>query len=239
MTTPAEAGEKPVLTIDAQQVADYLREHPEFFNSATELLAELHIPHPVDGRAISLLERQVTILRDQNRDLKRKLMELVQVARDNDRLNERMHQLILDLIRAGSLEQVTDTLNDHLRGEFKADTLALLLHDLAPERARECGIQPIGREDAALEHFTSFHKSGRPLCGRLKQAQLDYLFGDQAPAVSSAALIPIGRGARQGMLAIGSSEANRFHPAMGTLFLSHLGELISAVLRPHLPATSD
>jgi hypothetical protein len=60
-------------------------------------------------------------------------MELVQVARDNDRLNERMHQLILDLIKAGSLEQVIDTLNDHLRGEFKADTLSLLLYDMAPE----------------------------------------------------------------------------------------------------------
>ncbi|MCA1805913.1 MAG: DUF484 family protein [Xanthomonadaceae bacterium] len=146
--------------------------------------------------------------------------------------------MILDLIKAGSLEQVIDTLNDHLRGEFKADTLSLLLYDMDQNRARECGILPIARDDAALEHFESFHKSGRPLCGRLKQAQLEFLFGDQAPAVGSAALVPIGRDAHQGMLAIGSSEANRFHPGMGTLFLSHLGELISAVLEPHLPRTS-
>ena len=236
MTTSAEAGKKPVLAVTASQVADYLREYPDFFNEETELLAELRIPHPVGG-AVSLLERQVTVMRDQNRDLKRKLMELVQVARDNDRLNERMHQLTLDLIRAGSLEQITDTLNDQLRGEFKADTLSLLLYDVAPERARECGIQPIARDDAALEHFASFHKSGRPLCGRLKQAQLEFLFGDQAPAVGSTALVPIGRGAGQGMLAIGSSEASRFHPGMGLLFLSHLGELVSAVLTPHLPRT--
>jgi uncharacterized protein len=237
MTTSAEAGKKPLMTLTATQVADYLREHPEFFNEQTELVAELRIPHPVGG-AVSLLERQVTVLRDQNRDLKRKLMELVQVARDNDRLNERMHQLILDLIKAGSLEQVIDTLNDHLRGEFKADTLSLLLYDMDQNRARECGILPIARDDAALEHFESFHKSSRPLCGRLKQAQLEFLFGDQAPAVGSTALVPIGRDARRGMLAIGSSEANRFHPGMGTLFLSHLGELISAVLEPHLPRTS-
>ncbi|MCW9058698.1 MAG: DUF484 family protein [Gammaproteobacteria bacterium] len=237
MTTSAEAGKKPVMILTATQVAEYLREHPEFFNEQTELVAELRIPHPV-GPAISLLERQVTVMRDQNRDLKRKLMDLVQVARDNDRLNERMHQLILDLIKAGSLEQVIDTLNDHLRGEFKADTLSLLLYDMDRNRARECGILPIARDDAALEHFASFHKSGRPLCGRLKQAQLEFLFGDQAPAVGSAALVPIGRDASQGMLAIGSSEANRFHPGMGTLFLSHLGELISAVLEPHLPRAS-
>ena len=238
MTTSAEAGKKPVPPIDAKQVADYLREHPEFFNQEMELLAELRIPHPV-GRAVSLLERQVTVLRDQNRDLKRKLMDLVQVASDNDRLNERVHQLILDLVKADSLEQIVDTLTDHLRGEFKADTLAVLLHDLAPDKARECGIQPISRDDPALEHFSSFYKSGRPLVGRLKQAQLEFLFGDQAPAVSSAALIPIGRDACQGLLAIGSSEANRFHPGMGTLFLSHLGELLSAVLKPHLRQEQD
>ena len=237
MTTSAEAGKKPVITVSASQVAEYLREHPDFFNEETELLAELRIPHPVG--AVSLLERQVAVLRDQNRDLKRKLMELVQVARDNDRLNERMHQLTLDLIRAANLEQVIDTLHDQLRGEFKADTLALLLHDLAPERARECGIQPIARDDAELESFDGFRKSSRPLCGRLKQSQLEFLFGDQAPAVGSAALVPIGRGATQGMLAIGSSETSRFHPGMGLLFLSHLGELLSAVLAPHLPRARD
>jgi uncharacterized protein YigA (DUF484 family) len=230
MSTTVEKQSAP--TPDAKQVAEFLREHPDFFNDELELLAELRIPHPVGG-AVSLLERQVETLRDQNRDLKRKLMELVQVARDNDRLNERMHQLILDLIAARNMEQIIDTLNEHLQGEFKADTVTLLLHDVAEDKARECGIQPIERDDPALQHFETFYKTGRPLCGRLKQAQLEFLFGDQAPAVGSTALIPIGLDAEQGMIAIGSREANRFHPGMGTLFLTHLGELLGAFLKPY------
>ncbi len=230
MNTQVE--KQSAANLDAKQVADFLREHPDFFNEELELLADLHIPHPVGG-AVSLLERQVETLRDQNHDLKRKLMELVQVARDNDRLNERMHQLILDLITTQDMEQIIDTLNRHLQGEFKADTVTVLLHDIAEDKARESGVKPIERDDPALQHFETFYKTGHPLCGRLKLVQLEFLFGDQAPAVGSAALIPIGLDAEQGMIAIGSREANRFHPGMGTLFLTHLGELLGAFLKPH------
>lgn len=233
MSTQAEA-EAQRQAIDPRQVSDYLREHPEFFNEHPELLAELRIPHRVHG-AVSLLERQLQMLRDSNRELKRKLMELVQVARENDRLHDRMHHLIMDLVSAESLQQLIDTLQDHLQGEFKADTVTLKIYGLGEDEARETGAQRLDRNDPGLEEFTAFLKSGRPLCGRLKQGQLDFLFGDQAPAVESAALIPIGKRGEHGMLAIGSRTANHFHPGMGTLFLSHMGELLAVFLRPHLP----
>ena len=235
MSTQAEAGAQRVA-INADQVADYLRDHPEFFNEHAELLTELRIPHPVRG-AVSLLERQVQLMREQNRELKRKLMELVQVARDNDRLHERMHRLILGLVRADSLHHLIDTLQDHLQSEFKADTMSLCVVGLSEEQARETGAQYLDRDDARLSEFDSFFKSGRPLCGRLKQGQLDYLFGDQAPAVESTALIPLGKGGEHGMLAIGSRSSSHFHPGMGTLFLSHMGELLAAFLRTYLADT--
>lgn len=237
MSTQAEAENTPA-NIDAKQVADYLRENPGFFNEETELVAELEIPHPC-GNAVSLLERQINVLRDQNRDLKRKLMELVQVARDNDRSNERMHQLILDMMSARTLEQVVDTMNDHLQGEFNADTVSIHLFELPADQARESGIQRIDRENKELSQFDNFFSSTRPLVGRLKQEQLDYLFGDQAPALASAALIPLGQDASLGMLAIGSSEANRFQPGMGTLFLTHLGEIMGCCLKPFVLAAKD
>ncbi len=238
MSNQAEAEKKSTIVLDASQVAGYLREHPDFFQEQGDLLALLQIPH-ASGGAVSLVERQISVLRDQNQDLKRKLMELVQVARENDRLNERVQQLILDLIAADSLAQMVDTLNDHLQGEFKADTVSLLLYGIRDEQARECGIQRLQSEDPALVHFESFHKMSQPLCGRLNQNQLEFLFGHQAAAVSSVALVPVGPKAAQGMLAIGSSEAQRFHPGMGTLFLTHLGELLGAFLKPYLqePAT--
>jgi uncharacterized protein YigA (DUF484 family) len=223
--------------LEEKTIADYLRENPDFFQNNASLLATLLIPHTC-GTAVSLVEHQVRVLRDQNRQLKRKLMDLVQVARDNNRLNERMHQLTLGLIDTTSLEALLDTLREHLQGEFSADTVVIRLAGLPESLARECGIDLFLRDAPELQHFESFYKSGRPQCGRFKPEQLAYLFGDQAAAVESVALVPLGNNGATGLLAIGSQEANRFHPGMGTLFLTHLGEMLDLLLAAYLePAT--
>jgi uncharacterized protein YigA (DUF484 family) len=221
------------LSLDEKAVADYLRENPDFFQSNTSLLAMLRIPHTC-GTAVSLVEHQVKVLRDQNRQLKRKLMDLVQVARENNRLSERMHQLTLGLVGARTLEALLDTLREHLQGEFSADTVTIRLAGLPEARARESGVEPFSADAPELEHFESFYKTCKPQCGRFKPEQLTYLFGDQAPAVSSAAVIPLGADGSTGLLAIGSQETNRFHPGMGTLFLTHLGELLDSLLGEYL-----
>ncbi|HAJ92474.1 MAG TPA: DUF484 domain-containing protein [Gammaproteobacteria bacterium] len=223
------------LPLEEKTVADYLRDNPEFFHNNTSLLATLQIPHAV-GPAVSLVEHQVKVLRDQNSQLKRKLMDLVHVARDNNRLNERMHQLTLGLINAHSLEALLDTLRENLLGEFKADTVTMRLAGMPEAQARECGVDILDPEAGEMVHFESFMKSSRPQCGRFKPEQLQYLFGDQSQAIESVALIPLGVKARLGLLAIGSREASRFHPGMGTLFLTHLGELTGLLLSDHIDA---
>jgi uncharacterized protein len=239
--TTSQQTQTTALPLEEKTVADYLRDNPEFFHNNTSLLAALQIPHAV-GPAVSLVEHQVKVLRDQNSQLKRKLMDLVHVARDNNRLNERMHQLTLGLINAKSLEALLDTLRENLLGEFKADTVILRLANMPEVHARECGVDIFDPQAAELGQFESFLKSSRPQCGRFKQEQLQYLFGDQAQAIESVALIPLGTNTSLGLLAIGSREASRFHPGMGTLFLTHLGELTGLLLSEHLetdnPATA-
>ena len=227
--TTSQQPQPEVLPLEEKTVADYLRNNPDFFQNNPSLLTSLEIPHSC-GPAISLVEHQTKVLRDQNAQLKRKLMDLVHVARDNNRLNERMHQLTLGLINSKSLEGLLDTLRDNLVGEFNADTVTLRLTGISDTLARECGVEIYKTDDAELAHFETFLKSGRPQCGRFKQEQLKYLFGDQAEAIESVALIPLGRNSTQGLLAIGSREPNRFHPGMGTLFLTHLGELMGLLL---------
>ena len=233
MTTTSQQTRSDSQPLEEKTVADYLRDNPDFFQNNTSLLATLQIPHGFDG-TVSLVEHQVKVLRDQNRQLKRKLMDLVHVARDNNRLNERMHQLTLGLVSSSSLEALLDTLREHLLGEFSADTVTIRLAGLAEARARECAIDLFSSDDPQLEHFESFYKSCRPQCGRFKREQLEYAFGDHAQAVESAALIPLGKKGHTGLLAIGSRESNRFHPGMGTLFLTHLGELIDLLLAHYL-----
>jgi len=231
--TSSQQPQTPALPLEEKTVADYLRDNPEFFHNNASLLATLQIPHAV-GSAVSLVEHQVKVLRDQNSQLKRKLMDLVHVARDNNRLNERMHQLTLGLINANSLEALLDTLRENLLGEFKADTVVIKLSGMPEAQARECGVDIFDPQASELTQFEAFLKSSRPQCGRFKQEQLQYLFGDQAQAIESVALIPLGVKPTLGLLAIGSREASRFHPGMGTLFLTHLGELTGLLLSEHL-----
>ena len=231
--TTSQQTQPDSLPLEEKTVADYLRNNPEFFQNNASLLAALEIPHAC-GPAVSLVEHQVKVLRDQNRQLKRKLMDLVQVARDNNRLNERMHQLTLGLINTSSLVALLDTLREHLQGEFKADTVTLRLAGIPEAQARECGVDIYDPAGPELANFESFLKSCRPQCGRFKPEQLQYLFGDQAEAIESVALVPLGHKSTYGLLAIGSQEASRFHPGMGTLFLTHLGELTGLLLAQHL-----
>ena len=240
--TKSQQTQSPALPLEEKTVADYLRDNPDFFQNNASLLAALQIPHAV-GPAVSLVEYQVKVLRDQNSQLKRKLMDLVHVARDNNRLNERMHQLTLGLIKANSLDTLLDTLHKNLLGEFKADTVVMRLSGMTETQAREYGVDVYDPGSPGVKHFKSFLKTSRPQCGRFKQEQLQYLFGDQAQAIESMALIPLGHHCKHGLLAVGSQEASRFHPGMGTLFLTHLGELMDLLLTEHLntetPAPAD
>jgi uncharacterized protein YigA (DUF484 family) len=229
MTTQAKM-ETPAEGPSAVQISAYLEKHPGFFDEHPELLASLRLPHS-SGKAVSLIERQVQVLREQNHALKHRLMELVNVARDNDRLSGQMHEMTLDLLRAGSLSALLDTLEDHLRNEFKADATAVRLTRIGELEQRETGVAALVIDEAARQLFPTSLCDGKPQCGRLKQQQLEFLFAGAAQHIESAAVIPLGDHGSEGLLAIGSREENRFNPCMGTLFLSHLGELLVLLLR--------
>lgn len=225
--------ERPVEEPTADQISAYLDKHPEFFDQHPEVLAGLRLAH-TSGKAVSLIERQVQVLREQNEALKSRLMELVNVARDNDRLSGRMHQMTLDLLQAGSLMELLDRLEDHLRNEFKADAVAVRLAGLDQTSQGETGVETLLVDENARALFPASLRDGKPQCGRLKQQQLEFLFSSQAPDIESAAVIPLGDKGDHGLLAIGSREVNRFNPCMGTLFLSHLGDLLVVLLRRHV-----
>ena len=233
------------ITLDAETIAEYLHQNPEFFEENPDVLAELNISHQVSG-AISLVERQLGTLREQNKKFKSQLETLIQIARDNDKLNDRMHRLILSLMDANSLNDLYIALDDSLRGDFEADAVTIKLFidpsqtNIDPENDL---IQTIfvPLEDPCLDSFKSILSHEKPVCGPLKPEQLSYLFNDQADDIKSTALIPLGgdfcssTGCNYlGILAIGSHDENRFHANIGTLFLNNLGEILSRGIRPYV-----
>lgn len=229
MSSQSQADLPEELTED--MVADYLAADPEFFHRHPELVAELRIPHSC-GDAVSLLEHQTRVMRERYRNLQGKLEELLQVARDNDRLAERMHRLMLELFDVDSYDAALDCVKDNLRGDFQVDVITLKLFDVAPDHPHYESADAPG-----LIPFAEHLREQRPQCGRFAADSLRYLFGDSGKAVASTAVIPLSDDRPLGLLALGSFHADRFHPGQGTVFLRQLGAVVARALRRHRPAS--
>lgn len=208
-----------------EQVAEYLDQHPDFFADHPELLGKIVIPHE-SGAAVSLIERQVETLRNQLQESQQQLSELLQVARTNDQLQERMHRLTLELIDAATFEEVLNALEDELHDDFKADAVELRL--FSSSHIDDHLDEALSGQTATFEQFFSHNQ---PICGKLEQEQLDYIFGTEGDRIASTALIPLKSEGALGLLAIGSCEPDRFAPHHGTEFLTRLGEIISRTLQ--------
>jgi uncharacterized protein YigA (DUF484 family) len=233
MTTSHARGIKQDVLND-NNVADYLLTYPDFFERNSQLLTKLRLPHVRDVAAtVSLVERQVEVLRDRNQALERKLKELVDVARANDALADRIHRLSQRLIRTRTLAESIGAIETSLREDFDAmnSVLVLFLEEaraLEPEMGRF--LRLANPTDEELRTFDSLLSSGKPRCGQVRDAQRDYLFGSESVAIGSVALTPLGQKGALGILAIGASDAERFHPGMSTEFLVRIGELVTYAL---------
>lgn len=219
------------LTEDA--VHDYLQANPDFFERYGDLLGSLKLPH-VSGAAVSLVERQVSVLRQKDLKLERKLRDLIEVARVNDALAAKMHQLTLRLLAAKDIAETLQSIEAALRTGFNADLSVLVMFG-DPSAFDDVKVgrffKPVQRDSESMKAFATFLKGTGPRCGLVRDSQRDFLFGRDTDEVGSAALIPLGKKSAIGFLAIGSEDSNRFHPGMRMDFLARLGDLVAQALK--------
>ncbi|HET8729592.1 MAG TPA: DUF484 family protein [Moraxellaceae bacterium] len=217
------SGEYPSET----QVAAWLKAHPEFFGQHPDLLAEMAIPHATGG-AVSLVERQVAVLRDRNVELRERLQRLLDVARENDVLFEKMRGLILALLEAPSIAALAAALEDELRARFNSEFISLLLFDVegATGAAHSVSLQ------SAQEKVPGLVKGRQAIAGQLRADELTFLFGHEGERVKSCAVIPLYHGRALGLLAIGASDPAHFRTSMDTLFISFIGEVLARIAAP-------
>lgn len=219
--------------LSEETVCDYLEAHPDFFERNAHLLGVLRLPHETGG-TVSLVERQVSMLRQKEIKLERQLRELIDVARDNDVLVAKIHELTMQLLASRDLDSTISAIEEAMRSGFDADH-AVLVHFGDPDNFKDVRasrfFRALKRDDAALAPFATFLKSSGPRCGQIRDAQRDFLFRGDADDVGSAALIPLGKKAEIGFLAVGSVDANRFHPGMSIDFLSRVGDLVAGALK--------
>ncbi len=213
--------------MQADDIAHYLARHHDFFEQHPQLLSQMQLPHPHDGQAISLVERQSLMLRERVKALESRVAEMVRHGQENDAIAEKLTSWVRSLLSETDEGALPDTLIDELERIFEVPYAALRLWDVKPAHASlDCA--------RAVESDTiTFANSMRvPFCGSNVGFEAASWLGPEG-VVKSVALLPLRVGAHPetfGMLVLGSADADRFHSSMGTAFLERIGELASAAL---------
>ncbi len=203
-----------------EDIAGYLQEHPQFFENYAEMLAGIFIPHPYGGRTISLSERQLLALREKNKALEKKLQELLAYGKENDELQNKVHQFACELFAAHSLEAVQESIASQMRERFAVPRAVVRVWESAPPSA---------------EMLTFADQTLQPVCMHRAMYDTNAWFGEGAEHLRSFAYLPLRNDEQSiGLLILASEDQQRFYPEMGTLFLLRIAEISSAALRPYI-----
>lgn len=214
--------------ITAEQVAQFLRANPEFFAGREELLADLRLPAGDSGAAVSLIDRQLGVLRERNVELRERLNSLLSIARDNDIIFEKTRALLLAMLECRDVAALNAALSRSLLEDFGMAAFSLTLFDgcgvaaQAPVRTVEAG-----QAEASVGGLV---KGSRVVCGVLRPEELRFVFADGADAVGSAAIVPLVFDGQFGLLSIGSRDPHHFKSGMDTLFVGHIGDVLARCL---------
>lgn len=219
-------------TLSEEAVCDYLEANPDFFERNSSLLSSLSVPHG-SGEAVSLVERQISMLRQKEIKMQRQLNDLIDVARANDTLAAKIHELGLQLLGAKELSATVSAVETGMRSGFGADhSILVLFADPTLFEDIDAGrfFRALPRESSELKPFETFLEGNGPRCGQVRDSQRSFLFQDDSEEIGSVALVPLGENAEIGFLAIGSNDADRFHPGMSIDFLARVGDLVAGAL---------
>lgn len=223
----------PAIAVDEAQVLAYLAADPLLLTRHPALLEQLEVAHAA-GSAVSLIERQVELLRGKNQRLEARLEKLIDNARANETRADKMLKLALALIRAPSLAAIAATLRSSMRDDFGLDDVFIGLHPPLFKRHDIDGIVPIEAQGPIAKAWDNFLRTRLIDCGPIDAERAKLLFPKCEAAVASVAVVPLERDKHLGFIALGSADAERFQPRQGKVFLEMTAELVAAAIRTRL-----
>lgn len=196
----------------ALDVEKFLATHLDFFESHSHLLEKLQVPHSSGISTVSLVEKQVKVLRERQNENRERLAKFISVARENDLLTEKIQKLTIRLLSVKTLADTVQQIETSMRDDFDIKLIRFLLPELS------------------LQIFSPLLSSGIPHCGQISANQREFLFGSESLEIGSLVLIPVGESCSRGLLALASADTARFNPGMSTEFLTRISEMIAATL---------
>jgi uncharacterized protein YigA (DUF484 family) len=222
--------EKQIDTTE-QLVRDFLQDNPTFLDKNPDILESLTLPHNA-GNAVSLVERQVGVMRDRNKEMRNRLDNMLETAHDNDLLFEKTKRLVLNLLEAKNLPALVETVYDSLGKDFAIDFYSLTL--LEDEKQLPSTMARVASIEKANEKVGTLLNSNRAVSGVLREDEMTFLFGEKGLQVGSVAAVPLRFNNVYGILAVGNSDPNFYKSSMGTLFLSYIAEVLNRILPEYL-----
>jgi len=119
------------MPLNEREIADYLLANPLFFERHAELLANVTLLSPHGNRAVSLQERQMDMLRDKNKQIERRLAELLRYGHENDGIAARFTRWTARVLAERDPHALPATVTRGLLDVFDVPFAALRLWDVA------------------------------------------------------------------------------------------------------------
>lgn len=231
----AGLAEDRLSALDERQVVAYLKRHPDLLGRYPELLETLELQHAA-GSAVSLIERQVEMLRGRSQRLEDRLGQLQEAARDNERRASHVHRLARTLIRAPTLAAAIAGLQTVMREDFGIDEVFVGVFAPLLKRSDIDGLVRLDPEGAIARAYDNFLRTKLIECGPIVESRARLLWPKAARLPQSAAVVPLEKERNLGILALGSVDMLRFLPRQGKLFLEMTAELLAAAVWARLSA---
>jgi uncharacterized protein YigA (DUF484 family) len=222
----------PDIENDEQHVREYLKNNPDFFDQHPDILDHLQISHSA-GNAVSLVERQVSVLRERNMEMRKRLNSLMENARDNDRLFKLTRELVLALLDVDNIDSLCKVFTDHLSNDFGIEFSSIIIFGDPADSTEHCRFESF---EVARREIGALFTGDKSVCGALRKDELSYLF-PEGSSLGSAALQTLKCNHNIGIIAVGSADPDYYRSNMGTLFLSHIADVLVRIL-PNLTKKS-
>ena len=216
---------------EEQLVRDYLIQNPDFFQRNQDVFQAINISHD-SGKAISLVERQVNLIREHNKELSTQIEHILSTAKDNAALMEKTNRLVLNLIKAKDLNSLIKALNVSLKSDFSTEFFSLTLIDEG-EINSHTAANLVSKSDAE-DSIGAMITAKKALCGVITSKEVNLLFGKQADNIGSVIALPLKNTSTFGVLALGHSDSEFYSEDIGTVFIDYIGDLLNVLIPQHM-----
>ena len=216
---------------EQELVRDYLTKNPDFFEQNSDIFEVINISHD-SGKAISLVERQIGIMRERNSEMITQIDQMQAAAKENALLMEKTNRLVLNLVQANDLNSLGKALTVSLKSDFSTEFFSLTLINKDPAVTKNA--VNFVSENEAKSIIGNILSAKKAICGKRKHEEISLLFGNQAEAIGSVLALPLRTTNTFGVLALGHSDPEFYTKEIGTVFIDYIGDLLSELIPKHI-----